>query len=113
MGPGEVHGLQGPHGAGGSTTSRILLGLVKPTAGTVQVLGGPWQDPATTHHEIAYAPGDVALWPDLTGGEVIDLLTGLRGGADEKLRDELIESPSSAPGAGPAPIPRATAKKPH
>jgi ABC-2 type transport system ATP-binding protein len=89
---GEIHGFLGPNGAGKSTTLRILLGLIRPTAGTARVFGlDPWADPVGTHREIAYVPGDVSLWPNLTGGEVIDLLTGLRGGADEKLRRGLIE----------------------
>ncbi|MDF9278943.1 ABC transporter ATP-binding protein [Arthrobacter sp. EH-1B-1] len=90
--PGEVHGFLGPNGAGKSTTLRILLGLIRPTAGAVRVFGlAPWADPVKAHQDIAYVPGDVSLWPNLTGGEVLDLLTGLRGGADEKLRRELIE----------------------
>jgi ABC-2 type transport system ATP-binding protein len=92
VGPGEVHGFLGPNGAGKSTTLRILLGLIKPSAGIVRVLGvDPWQDPAAAHREVAYVPGDVSLWPNLTGGEDSDLLIGLRGGADARLRDELIE----------------------
>jgi ABC-2 type transport system ATP-binding protein len=90
--PGEVHGFLGPNGAGKSTTLRILLGLIRPTAGTARVFGlDPWADPAAVHRHVAYVPGDVSLWPNLSGGEVIDLLTGLRGGADEKLRRELVE----------------------
>jgi ABC-2 type transport system ATP-binding protein len=90
--PGEVHGFLGPNGAGKSTTLRILLGLIHPTAGTVRVFGiNPWADPVAVHRDVAYVPGDVSLWPNLSGGEVIDLLTGLRGGADENLRRDLIE----------------------
>lgn len=90
--PGEVHGFLGPNGAGKSTTLRILLGLIRPTSGAVRVSGlDPWADPVAVHRDVAYVPGDVSLWPNLSGGEVIDLLTGLRGGADEKLRRELIE----------------------
>ncbi|TNB74629.1 ABC transporter ATP-binding protein [Arthrobacter sp. BB-1] len=89
---GEVHGFLGPNGAGKSTTLRILLGLIRPTAGTVRVFGlDPWADPVAVHRDVAYVPGDVSLWPNLSGGEVIDLLTGLRGGADESLRRDLIE----------------------
>lgn len=89
---GEVHGFLGPNGAGKSTTLRILLGLIQPTAGTARVFGlDPWADPVAVHRDLAYVPGDVSLWPNLSGGEVIDLLTGLRGGADEKLRRDLIE----------------------
>lgn len=89
---GEVHGFLGPNGAGKSTTLRTLLGLIRPTAGTARVFGlDPWADPVAVHRDLAYVPGDVSLWPNLSGGEVIDLLTGLRGGADEKLRRDLVE----------------------
>lgn len=88
---GEVHGFLGPNGAGKSTTLRVLLGLLKPTAGTASILGlDPWKDAVRAHREIAYVPGDVNLWPSLTGGETIDLLTALRGGGDAQLRAELI-----------------------
>lgn len=90
--PGEVHGFLGPNGAGKSTTLRILLGLIRPTSGTARVFGiDPWAEPVEAHRNVAYVPGDVTLWPNLTGGEVIDLLTGLRGGADETLRRQLID----------------------
>jgi ABC-2 type transport system ATP-binding protein len=89
---GEVHGFLGPNGAGKSTTIRILLGLLRADAGSVTMLGGdPWRDAATLHRRIAYVPGDVSLWPNLTGGEVIDLLGRMRGGLDEKRRAELLE----------------------
>ncbi len=89
---GEVHGFLGPNGAGKSTTIRILLGLVKADSGTVRLLGGdPWTDAVDLHRKIAYVPGDVTLWPALTGGETIDLLARMRGGIDEKCRTELIE----------------------
>ncbi len=89
---GEVHGFLGPNGAGKSTTLRVLLGMIRATAGTARVFGlDPWADPVATHRDIAYVPGDVSLWPNLSGGEIIDLLTGLRGGANENLRRELIE----------------------
>lgn len=89
---GEVHGFLGPNGAGKSTTLRILLGLIRPTSGTARVFGlDPWADPAKAHRDVAYVPGDVSLWPNVSGGEVIDLLTGLRGGAEERLLRELIE----------------------
>ncbi|HEY8318121.1 MAG TPA: ABC transporter ATP-binding protein [Amnibacterium sp.] len=79
--PGEVHGYLGPNGAGKSTTIRILLGLARATSGTVRVLDGdPWRDAARLHRRIASVPGDVALWPALSGGETIDLLVRLRGG---------------------------------
>src|SRR5512147_3287087 len=71
---GEVHGFLGPNGAGKTTTIRILLGLLRADAGTARLLGGdPWHDVATLHRRLAYVPGDVSLWPGLTGGEVIDL----------------------------------------
>lgn len=90
--PGEVHGFLGPNGAGKSTTLRILLGLIKPTSGTARVFGiDPWAEPVRAHRDIAYVPGDVTLWPNLTGGEVVDLLAGLRGGADEWLRRQLMD----------------------
>jgi ABC-2 type transport system ATP-binding protein len=89
---GEVHGFLGPNGAGKSTTIRVLLGLVKPDSGTARLLGGdPWTDAVALHREIAYVPGDVTLWPSLTGGETIDLLARMRGGLDMRRRAELIE----------------------
>ena len=89
---GEVHGFLGPNGAGKSTTIRILLGLVRADSGMVRLLGGdPWTDSVALHRHIAYVPGDVTLWPTLTGGETIDLLARMRGGIDEKRRTELTE----------------------
>lgn len=89
---GEVHGFLGPNGAGKSTTLRVLLGLVQRDGGEVQVLGlDPWRDAVELHRRLAYVPGDVSLWPNLTGGEIIDLLGRLRGGLDEARRDLLIE----------------------
>ena len=89
---GEVHGFLGPNGAGKSTTIRILLGLVKADSGSTWLLGGdPWVDAVELHRQIAYVPGDVTLWPSLTGGETIDLLARMRGGIDEKRRAELVE----------------------
>jgi ABC-2 type transport system ATP-binding protein len=89
---GEVHGFLGPNGAGKSTTIRVLLGLLRADAGDVRLLGGdPWQDVATLHRHIAYVPGDVTLWPNLSGGEIIDLLGRLRGGQDAERRAELLE----------------------
>ncbi|GAB3109023.1 ABC transporter ATP-binding protein [Streptomyces calidiresistens] len=89
---GEVHGFLGPNGAGKSTTIRVLLGLLRADSGSTRVLGGdPWQDAVSLHRRLAYVPGDVELWPNLTGGEAIDLLARLRGGIDEKRRAELTE----------------------
>src|ERR671939_436373 len=89
---GEVHGFLGPNGAGKSTTIRILLGLLRADAGTATLLGGdPWRDATELHRRLAYVPGDVTLWPSLSGGEVIDLLGRLRGGLDPKRRAELLE----------------------
>jgi ABC-2 type transport system ATP-binding protein len=89
--PGEVHGLLGPNGAGKTTTLRILLGLLRADAGSVRVLGGdPWHDAAALHRRLAYVPGDVTLWPNLTGGEVIDMLGRMRGGLDPARRDDLM-----------------------
>lgn len=89
---GEVHGFLGPNGAGKTTTLRILLGLVRADAGRATLLGGdPWRDAVALHRRLAYVPGDVALWPSLSGGETIDLLGRLRGGLDEKRRADLLE----------------------
>jgi ABC-2 type transport system ATP-binding protein len=89
---GEVHGFLGPNGAGKTTTLRVLLGLLRADAGRVRLLGGdPWADATALHRRLAYVPGDVTLWPGLSGGEVIDLLGRLQGGLDPKRRDELLE----------------------
>ncbi|HET9499693.1 MAG TPA: ABC transporter ATP-binding protein [Marmoricola sp.] len=89
---GEVHGFLGPNGAGKSTTIRVLLGLLRADAGTVALFDAdPWRDAAALHRRLAYVPGDVNLWPNLTGGEVIDLLGRLRGGLDEQRRADLVE----------------------
>src|SRR3954447_23851122 len=89
---GEVHGFLGPNGAGKSTTIRVLLGLLRADAGRVALLGGdPWADAVALHRRLAYVPGDVSLWPQLTGGEAIDLLGRLRGGLDARRRAELLE----------------------
>jgi ABC-2 type transport system ATP-binding protein len=87
-----VAGFLGPNGAGKSTTIRVLLGLLRSDGGTVTLFGGdPWADAVELHRRVAYVPGDVALWPTLSGGETIDLLTRLHGGADRSKRDELIQ----------------------
>jgi ABC-2 type transport system ATP-binding protein len=89
---GEVHGFLGPNGAGKTTTLRILLGLMRADSGTARLLDGdPWHDATALHRRLAYVPGDVTLWPNLTGGEVIDLLGRLRGGLDQRRRDDLLQ----------------------
>jgi ABC-2 type transport system ATP-binding protein len=89
--PGEVHGFLGPNGSGKTTTIRVLLGLLRADHGQVELLGGdPWADAVELHRRLAYVPGEVSLWPKLTGGEVIDLFARLRGDVDEHRRDELI-----------------------
>jgi polyether ionophore transport system ATP-binding protein len=89
---GEVHGFLGPNGSGKSTTIRILLGLLRADSGEVRLLDGdPWRDTVTLHRRLAYVPGDVSLWPNLSGGEVIDLLGRLRGGLDEQRRADLLD----------------------
>ena len=89
---GEVHGFLGPNGAGKSTTIRVLLGLLRADSGAARLLDGdPWDDATALHRRLAYVPGDVTLWPNLSGGETIDLLARLRGGLDEPRRAELIE----------------------
>jgi ABC-2 type transport system ATP-binding protein len=89
---GEIHGFLGPNGAGKTTTIRILLGLLRVDAGTARLLGGdPWRDVASLHRRLAYVPGDVTLWPTLSGGEIIDLLGRLRGGLDARRRADLLE----------------------
>ncbi|AWE51509.1 ATP-binding cassette domain-containing protein [Streptomyces nigra] len=89
---GEVHGFLGPNGAGKSTTIRVLLGLLRADSGGARVLGrDPWTDAVEVHRRIAYVPGDVTLWRNLSGGEVIDLYGRLRGGLDSRRRADLIE----------------------
>ena len=89
---GEIHGFLGPNGSGKSTTIRVLLGMLRADSGSVRLLGGdPWHEAASLHRRLAYVPGEVNLWPNLTGGEVIDLLGRLRGGIDEKRRADLLE----------------------
>ncbi len=89
---GEVHGFLGPNGAGKTTTIRILLGLIKADGGTARLFDGdPWSDATELHRRLAYVPGDVTLWSNLTGGEVIDLLGRLRGGLDLAKKEQLLE----------------------
>jgi ABC-2 type transport system ATP-binding protein len=89
---GEVHGFLGPNGAGKTTTIRVLLGLLRADAGRAELLGGdPWRDAVRLHRRLAYVPGDVSLWPRLSGGEIIDIFGRLRGDLDERRRDELLE----------------------
>ena len=89
---GEVHGFIGPNGAGKSTTIRILLGILRKTSGKITLLGGdPWKDAVKLHRRIAYVPGDVTLWPDLSGGEIIDLLGRLHGGLNVYRKKQLLE----------------------
>ena len=90
--PGEVHGFLGPNGAGKTVTMRIVLGLLRADAGEVTLLGGdPWHDAVALHRRLAYVPGDTNLWPNLTGGEIIDVLGGLRGGLDDGRRAALVD----------------------
>jgi len=89
---GEVHGFLGPNGSGKTTTIRVLLGLLRADAGDVELLGkDPWRDAVELHRRLAYVPGEVSLWPSLTGGEVIDVFGRLRGDLDRRRRDELLE----------------------
>jgi ABC-2 type transport system ATP-binding protein len=92
VGTGEVHGFLGPNGAGKSTTIRVLLGMQRADAGTVRLLGAdPWRDAVDLHRRLAYVPGEVTLWPNLSGGETIDLLGKLRGGLSPARRKDLLE----------------------
>lgn len=89
---GEVHGFLGPNGSGKSTTIRVLLGLLRADSGAAQLLGGdPWHDAVELHRRVAYVPGDVTLWRNLSGGEVIDLYGRLRGGLDGARRAALVD----------------------
>lgn len=89
---GEVHGFLGPNGAGKSTTIRILLGLLRKSSGEASLLGAdPWKDAVSLHRHLAYVPGDVSLWPNLSGGEAIDLFGSLRGGLNKTRRDKVIK----------------------
>jgi ABC-2 type transport system ATP-binding protein len=89
---GEVFGFLGPNGAGKTTTIRLLLGLIHPTSGTARVFDlDPWRDTVAVHKQVAYVPGDVAVWPHLTGAETLELLGRLHGGYDAAYRDELVD----------------------
>jgi ABC-2 type transport system ATP-binding protein len=89
---GEVHGFLGPNGAGKSTTIRILLGLIHASGGSARVFArDPWAEAVEIHRQLAYVPGDVSVWPSLTGGEIVDLLTRMRGGADDALCARLMD----------------------
>jgi ABC-2 type transport system ATP-binding protein len=90
--PGEIFGFLGPNGAGKTTTVRLLLGMIRATSGTVRVFDqDAWRDAVAVHRRLAYVPGEIALWPQLTGGEILALLGALHGDVDEKYRDELCE----------------------
>ena len=110
---GEVHGFLGPNGSGKSTTIRVLLGLLRATAGEARLLGGdPWRDATTLHRRLAYVPGDVNLWPQLTGGEVIDLLEpAARRRRRRPAGPSCWSASSSTRPSGPAPTPRATGRR--
>ncbi|MFI9550741.1 ABC transporter ATP-binding protein [Nonomuraea endophytica] len=96
---GEIHGFLGPNGAGKTTTLRVLLGMLRADAGQVRLLDGhPWRDAVRLHRRLAYVPGDVVLWEELTGGETIDLLARLHGRIDEGRRAELVERFALDPG---------------
>jgi ABC-2 type transport system ATP-binding protein len=89
---GEIYGFIGPNGAGKSTTIRVLLGILKATSGSASIFGlDPWKDAVEIHKRIAYVPGDVNLWANLTGGEVVDLFVRMKKGRDKSYKEELIE----------------------
>ena len=109
---GEVHGFLGPNGAGKSTTIRILLGLVKADGGIARLLGGdPWRDAVRLHRDIAYVPGDVTLWPSLTGGETIDLLARIGAASTPPVALSSSRGSSWTPPRRPAPTRRATGRR--
>ena len=89
---GSVAGFLGPNGSGKSTTIRILLGLLRADGGTATLLGGdPWRDAVELHRRVAYVAGDVTLWPNLTGGQAIDILGALRGDVDRTRIDRFLQ----------------------
>ena len=107
-----MHGFLGPNGAGKTTTVRVLLGLLRRDGGEVTLLGeDPWRDAVTLHRRLAYVPGEVNLWPNLTGGEVIDLLGRLRGGLDPIRRADLLDGSSSIRPRRSAPTRRGTGRR--
>ena len=109
---GEVHGFLGPNGAGKSTTIRVLLGLLRADRGAARLLGrDPWQDAVELHRRLAYVPGDVTLWRNLTGGEVIDLYGRLRGGLDTGGGPSCWSASNSTRPRRAAPTPRATGRR--
>ena len=109
--PGEVFGFLGPNGAGKSTTIRLLLGLLRPTAGAAGIFGVPAADVERAHRHLAYVPADVALWPALTGRECLELLAGVGPGTDLAYRDELVERFALDRTGGPAPTPPGNRQK--
>ena len=109
---GSVHGFLGPNGAGKSTTIRVLLGLYRPNEGSVSVLGRePWRDAALINRQVSYVPGDVALWPALTGGQVLDALAGLRGSRAPIGRPSSSSGSNSIRPSGYGPTPRGIVKR--
>lgn len=112
LAPGQVLGFLGPNGAGKSTTIRVILGLLKKSGGSVTVFGkDAWRDDAAIHPRIAYVPGDVYLWPNLSGGEIIDLLLRLNGRQHNQKTDELIKAFEFDPKKKLVPIQKAIVKK--
>ena len=111
---GEVYGFLGPNGSGKTTTIRVLLGLLRADSGDVELLGkDPWRDAVELHRRLAYVPGEVSLWPNLTGGEVIDLFGRLRGDFNRRRRDELLNGSYSTRPRRPAPTQKGTGRRLH